>query len=151
VAEDVIGRFGVDLIYTVGTMIEIPRAAITAAEVAEEAEFFSFGTNDLTQTTFGVSRDDGASFINHYLTHGIWPDDPFQTVDIKGVGELMKWAVEKGRSTRPDLKVGICGVHGGDPRSIVFCDGIKLNYVSCSAYQIPIARLAAAQAVLNKA
>ncbi|MFH2043337.1 MAG: pyruvate, phosphate dikinase [Acidobacteriota bacterium] len=149
VAEEVIARFGARIDYTVGTMIEIPRAAITAAEVAEEAEFFSFGTNDLTQTTFGVSRDDGAAFINHYLIHGIWPDDPFQTVDIKGVGELMKWAVEKGRSTRPDLKVGICGVHGGDPRSIVFCDGLGLNYVSCSAYQIPIARLAAAQAVLN--
>ena len=148
VAEETIKEFGVSVEYTVGTMIEIPRAAITADEVAEEAEFFSFGTNDLTQTTFGVSRDDGAAFINHYLTHGIWPDDPFQTVDIKGVGVLMEWAVTKGRQTRPDLKVGICGVHGGDPRSIVFCDGIGLNYVSCSAYQIPIARLAAAQATL---
>ena len=148
VAGELIKQSGIDLDYTVGTMIEIPRAAITAADVAKEAEFFSFGTNDLTQTTFGISRDDGASFINHYLSHGIWKDDPFQTIDISGVGELMKWAVEKGRQTRPDLKVGICGVHGGDPRSIVFCNKIRLNYVSCSAYQIPIARLAAAQAVL---
>jgi len=148
IAEEQIKKYGVKLEFTVGTMIEIPRAAITAAEVAKEAEFFSFGTNDLTQTAFGISRDDGGAFINHYLTHGIWKDDPFQTVDINGVGELMKWAVEKGRQTRPDLKVGICGVHGGDPRSIVFCNGIGLNYVSCSAYQIPIARLAAAQAAL---
>jgi pyruvate,orthophosphate dikinase len=131
-------------------MIEIPRAAITADQVAEEAEFFSFGTNDLTQTTFGISRDDGASFINHYLSHGIWPDDPFTTVDIAGVGELMRWAVEKGRQTSPKLKVGICGVHGGDPRSIEFCHKIGLNYVSCSAYQIPIARISAAQAVLKE-
>jgi pyruvate,orthophosphate dikinase len=150
VARELIKQSGIDLDYTVGTMIEIPRAAITAADVAKEAEFFSFGTNDLTQTTFGISRDDGASFINHYLSHGIWKDDPFQTVDISGVGELMKWAVEKGRQTRPDLKVGICGVHGGDPRSIVFCNKIRLNYVSCSAYQIPIARLAAAQAALKE-
>jgi pyruvate,orthophosphate dikinase len=150
VAEETIKEFGVTLNYTVGTMIEIPRAAITAAEVAREAEFFSFGTNDLTQTTFGVSRDDGATFINHYLAHKIWPDDPFQTVDIDGVGELMKWAVTRGRETRPNLKVGICGVHGGDPRSIVFCNAIGLNYVSCSAYQVPIARLAAAQATLDE-
>lgn len=149
-AEALIKEYGVDLHYTVGTMIEIPRAAITAGEVAREAEFFSFGTNDLTQTTFGISRDDGASFINHYLTHGIWKDDPFSTVDIDGVGQLMKWAVEKGRETRPDLKVGICGVHGGDPRSIYFCHTIGLNYVSCSAYQIPIARLASAQVTLRE-
>jgi pyruvate,orthophosphate dikinase len=150
IAEELIQKYGVELDYTVGTMIEIPRAAITAAEVAGEAEFFSFGTNDLTQTTFGISRDDGAGFINHYLTHGLWPDDPFMTVDQAGVGELMKWAVEKGRTTRPDLKVGICGVHGGDPRSIYFCHKIGLNYVSCSAYQIPIARLAAAQVTLQE-
>jgi len=149
VAKDLIQKYGVELDYTVGTMIEIPRAAITAGEVAREAEFFSFGTNDLTQTTFGISRDDGAGFINHYLTSGIWKDDPFTTVDIEGVGELMKWAVEKGRKTKPDLKVGICGVHGGDPRSIYFCHRIGLNYVSCSAYQIPIARLAAAQVTLK--
>ena len=148
-AEEIIERYGATLDYTVGTMIEIPRAAITADRVAEEAEFFSFGTNDLTQTTFGISRDDGAGFINHYLTHGLWPDDPFMTVDIEGVGELMKWAVDKGRTTRPNLKVGICGVHGGDPRSIFFCHKIGLNYVSCSAYQIPIARLAAAQITLQ--
>jgi pyruvate,orthophosphate dikinase len=150
VAEETIKEFGVELDYTVGTMIEIPRAAITASQVAKEAEFFSFGTNDLTQTTFGVSRDDGAEFISHYLAHKIWPDDPFQTVDIDGVGELMRWAVTRGRETRPDLKVGICGVHGGDPRSIVFCNSIGLNYVSCSAYQVPIARLAAAQATLEE-
>jgi pyruvate,orthophosphate dikinase len=131
-------------------MIEIPRAAITADEVAEEADFFSFGTNDLTQTTFGISRDDGAGFINHYLAHGFWKDDPFASVDISGVGELMRWAVEKGRETKPTLKVGICGVHGGDPRSINFCHTIGLDYVSCSAYQIPIARLAAAQAKLSE-
>ena len=150
IAEGLIQKYGVKLEYTVGTMIEIPRAAITADEVAREAEFFSFGTNDLTQTTFGISRDDGASFINHYLTSGIWKDDPFSTVDISGVGELMKWAVEKGRQTQPDLKVGICGVHGGDPRSIYFCHKIGLNYVSCSAYQIPIARLAAARITLSE-
>jgi pyruvate,orthophosphate dikinase len=149
VAEDLIKQNDVELKYSVGTMIEIPRAAITADEVAREAEFFSFGTNDLTQTTFGVSRDDGAAFINHYIANGIWKNNPFGTVDIPGVGELMKWAVEKGRSTRPDLKVGICGVHGGDPRSIKFCYKIGLNYVSCSAYQIPIARLAAAQVALE--
>jgi len=150
VAEDLIKKYDVKLDYTVGTMIEIPRAAITADEVAKEAEFFSFGTNDLTQTTFGISRDDGAAFINHYITHGIWKDDPFMTVDRDGVGVLMQWAVEKGRTTRPDLKVGICGVHGGDPRSIYFCHEIGLNYVSCSAYQVPIARLAAAHITLKE-
>ena len=150
VAEELMEKHGVKIPYSVGTMIEIPRAAITAAEVAKDAEFFSFGTNDLTQTTYGVSRDDGAGFMAHYLAQGIWPDNPFETVDIPGVGELMKWAVEKGRQTRPDLKVGICGVHGGDPRSITFCHKIGLNYVSCSAYQIPIARLAAAQVVLEE-
>jgi pyruvate,orthophosphate dikinase len=150
VAEELMEKHGVKIPYSVGTMIEIPRAAITAAEVAQEAEFFSFGTNDLTQTTYGVSRDDGADFMAHYLAHGIWKDNPFETVDIPGVGELMKWAVDKGRQTRPDLKVGICGVHGGDPRSIYFCHRIGLNYVSCSAYQIPIARLAAAQVVMKE-
>jgi pyruvate,orthophosphate dikinase len=150
IAEEVMKRHGVKVDYKVGTMIEIPRAAITADEIAREAEFFSFGTNDLTQTTFGISRDDGGKFLNYYLAHGIWKDDPFETVDIKGVGELMKMAVEKGRKTRPDLKVGICGVHGGDPRSIFFCHTIGLNYVSCSAYQIPIARLAAAQVNIGK-
>lgn len=150
VAERIVKEYNVDLSYTVGTMIEIPRAAITADKIAEEAEFFSFGTNDLTQTALGVSRDDGASFINHYITHGIWMDNPFATVDIDGVGELMKWAVDKGRETRPDLKIGICGVHGGDPRSISFCHKIGLSYVSCSAFQVPIARLSAAQAALEE-
>ncbi len=150
VADEVMKKHGVKFKYTVGTMVEIPRAALTAEEVAREAEFFSFGTNDLTQTTYGISRDDSAKFLNYYLNHGLWPDDPFETLDQKGVGLLMKWAVEKGRSTRPDLKVGICGVHGGDPRSIVFCHQVGLNYVSCSAYQIPIARLAAAQIALQE-
>jgi len=148
VAEDVLKKNKVKVDYLIGTMIEIPRAAITADKIAEEAEFFSFGTNDLTQMVFGVSRDDGAEFLAHYITHGILKDNPFETVDTNGVGELMKWAVEKGRETRPDLKIGICGVHGGDPRSIFFCHKIGLNYVSCSAYQIPIARLAAAQVAL---
>jgi len=150
VAENLMEKYKVQVPYSVGTMIEIPRAAITADEIAKEAEFFSFGTNDLTQTTFGISRDDGAGFISHYLTHGIWKDDPFGTVDIEGVGELMALAVKKGRQSRQDLKIGICGVHGGDPRSIYFCHKIKMNYVSCSAYQIPIARLAAAQIALKE-
>ena len=148
-AQEVMKAAGVKFKYTVGTMIEIPRGALTADEVAQEAEFFSFGTNDLTQTTFGVSRDDGGKFLNYYLQKGIWPDDPFETIDQNGVGLLMKIAVEKGRATRPGLKIGICGVHGGDPRSIVFCHHLGLNYVSCSAYQIPIARLTAAQVALQ--
>jgi pyruvate,orthophosphate dikinase len=150
IADEVMKQSGVKVEYLVGTMIEIPRGAITADEVAREAEFFSFGTNDLTQTTYGVSRDDGGKFLNYYLNKGIWKDDPFETLDTKGVGELMKMAVEKGRKTRPNLKVGICGVHGGDPRSITFCHKVGLNYVSCSAYQIPIARLAAAQVNIGK-
>ncbi len=150
VAAEVMKRCGIKVDYSVGTMIEIPRAALTADEIAKEAEFFSFGTNDLTQTTYGISRDDGGKFLNYYLAHGIWQDDPFETVDTQGVGELMKIAVERGRKTRPKLKVGICGVHGGDPRSIFFCHKIGLDYVSCSAYQIPIARLAAAQVSIGK-
>lgn len=150
VAGEVMKKYRVKLDYTVGTMIEIPRAALTADEIAEEAEFFSFGTNDLTQTAYGISRDDGAKFLNFYLARGIWRDDPFETIDEAGVGQLMKIAVEKGRKTKPKLKIGICGVHGGDPRSIVFCHKIGLDYVSCSAYQIPIARLTAAQAALEK-
>jgi pyruvate,orthophosphate dikinase len=148
VAEEVMKKNKVKIEYSIGTMIEIPRAAITADEIAEEAEFFSFGTNDLTQTIYGLSRDDGAGFLAHYLALGIWKDNPFETVDIEGVGKIMEMAVEKGRKTRPDLKIGICGVHGGDPRSIFFCHKIGLNYVSCSAYQVPIARLAAAQITL---
>jgi pyruvate,orthophosphate dikinase len=150
IAAEVMAKDCVKVDYLVGTMIEIPRGAITADEVAREAEFFSFGTNDLTQTAFGVSRDDGGKFLNDYLKKGIWKDDPFETIDTKGVGELMKMGVEKGRKTRPTLKIGICGVHGGDPRSIAFCHKIGLNYVSCSAYQIPIARLAAAQVAIGK-
>ncbi len=146
VAEKVMDKNKVKVEFSVGTMIEVPRAAITADEVAEEADFFSFGTNDLTQTIYGLSRDDGAGFLAYYLAHGIWKNNPFETVDINGVGEIMQMAVEKGRKTRPDLKIGICGVHGGDPRSIFFCYKIGLDYVSCSAYQVPIARLAAAQA-----
>ena len=149
VAEEVMERLKVKIEYSVGTMIEIPRAAITADQIAQEAEFFSFGTNDLTQTVYGLSRDDGAEFFAYYLAHGIWKNNPFETVDESGVGELMKWTVEKGRQTRPGLKVGICGVHGGDPRSIYFCHKIGLDYVSCSAYQVPVARLAAAQITLK--
>jgi len=150
VAEEVMEKYKVKVEYSIGTMIEIPRAAITADEIAQEAEFFSFGTNDLTQTIYGLSRDDGAGFLAYYLAHGIWKNNPFETVDINGVGVLMRWAVEKGRQTRPDLKVGICGVHGGDPRSIYFCHEINLDYVSCSAYQVPIARLAAAQVTIRE-
>ena len=150
-AREVMKKYGVKVPYTVGTMIEIPRGALTADEVAEEADFFSFGTNDLTQTTYGVSRDDGGKFLNYYLEKGIWNNDPFETIDRNGVGLLMKIAVEKGRTVRPNLKIGICGVHGGDPRSIVFCHEIGLDYVSCSAFQIPIARLAAAQVALRDA
>ncbi len=140
---------GVEIPYKVGTMIEVPRAAITADEIAEVAEFFSFGTNDLTQMTFGYSRDDAGKFIQEYLKSKILPDDPFQTLDRKGVGELMKMGKEKGRSTRPDLSVGICGEHGGESRSVHFCHEIGLDYVSASPYRIPVARLAAAQAALK--
>jgi pyruvate,orthophosphate dikinase len=150
VAEEVMEKYKVKIEYSVGTMIEVPRAAITADEIAEEAEFFSFGTNDLTQTIYGISRDDGADFLAYYLAHGIWKNNPFETIDVEGVGELMRMGVKKGRQTRPDLKVGICGVHGGDPRSIYFCHEIGLDYVSCSAYQVPIARLAAAQIAIKE-
>jgi pyruvate,orthophosphate dikinase len=131
-------------------MIELPRAALMAGEIAESAEFFSFGTNDLTQTVFGLSRDDAASFIGAYQRLGIFERDPFVTLDTKGVGELIRIAVERGRAVRPDLKLGICGEHGGDPASIRFCHDVGLNYVSCSPYRVPIARLAAAQAELAK-
>ena len=140
---------GVKLDYKVGTMIEVPRAAITADEIAQVAEFFSFGTNDLTQMTFGYSRDDAGKFIREYLDRKILPDDPFQTIDRAGVGELMKMGKEKGRKTRPDLSVGICGEHGGESRSVQFCHEIGLDYVSASPYRIPVARLAAAQAALR--
>jgi len=150
VAEEVMRRYKNKVKYMVGTMIEIPRGAITADEIAEEAEFFSFGTNDLTQMTFGYSRDDAAKFIKYYLDKGILPKDPFVSIDIDGVGSLMKIAVEKGRSTNKDIKLGICGEHGGDPSSIKFCHQLGLNYVSCSPYRVPIARLAAAHAALGK-
>jgi pyruvate,orthophosphate dikinase len=150
VAEKVVKETGVELEYMVGTMIEVPRAAICADQIAQRAEFFSFGTNDLTQTALGMSRDDYGPFITYYREHDIVPTDPFQSVDIDGVGGLMKIGVDRGRSTRKDLKVGICGEHGGDPKSVKFCHGIGLDYVSCSPYRIPIARLAAAQAVLEE-
>ncbi len=139
------------LSYQVGTMIELPRACLLAAEIAESAEFFSFGTNDLTQTTYGISRDDAASFLGTYVSKGILPIDPFVALDQEGVGELVKIGVARGRKTRPSLKVGICGEHGGDPASVAFCHTIGLDYVSCSPYRVPIARLAAAQAALGKA
>ena len=141
---------GVKIDYLVGTMIELPRAAVIADEIAKDAEFFSFGTNDLTQTTFGFSRDDAGKFINYYTENGIMEKDPFQTLDQEGVGQLVKMGVTKGRSTRKDLKVGICGEHGGDPASVEFCFKIGLNYVSCSPFRVPIARLAAAQAKLKE-
>ena len=127
-------------------MIEIPRAAITADEIAKEAEFFSFGTNDLTQMTFGFSRDDAAKFLSDYYERKIYEQDPFAKLDQTGVGQLVKIAAEKGRSTRPNIKLGICGEHGGDPSSVEFCHNVGLNYVSCSPFRVPVARLAAAQA-----
>jgi pyruvate,orthophosphate dikinase len=130
-------------------MIEIPRAALQAAKLAEPAEFFSFGTNDLTQMGFGFSRDDIGSFLPDYLEKKILKDDPFQTIDQDGIGELIKLGIERGRSTRPDLKVGICGEHGGDPASVKFCHRVGMNYVSCSPFRVPIARLAAAQAAIE--
>ena len=149
-AQAVIKETGGKLNYTVGTMIELPRAALMAGEIAETAEFFSFGTNDLTQTTFGISRDDAASFLGTYIAKGILTVDPFISVDRSGVGELVKIGVERGRKTRKGLKMGICGEHGGDPASVAFCHEIGLDYVSCSPYRVPIARLAAAQAALGK-
>jgi pyruvate,orthophosphate dikinase len=133
----------------IGTMIELPRAALTAHKIAEHAQFFSFGTNDLTQTTFGLSRDDSGRFLPSYVDRKILSDDPFQVLDAEGVGELVRIGAERGRSVKPDLKIGICGEHGGDPRSISFCNEIGLNYVSCSPYRVPVARLAAAQAALE--
>jgi pyruvate,orthophosphate dikinase len=136
--------------YMVGTMIEVPRAAVTADQIAETAEFFSFGTNDLTQMTFGFSRDDIGTFLPDYLDKKILPYDPFGSLDIGGVGKLVEMAVGKGREVRPGLKCGICGEHGGDPNSVKFCAKVGLNYVSCSPFRVPIARLAAAQAALAK-
>jgi pyruvate,orthophosphate dikinase len=147
-AEEVFHAAGRRVAYSVGTMIELPRAALVADEIAAVAEFFSFGTNDLTQTTFGLSRDDAAGFLPFYLEHGLLPDDPFQTLD-PGVGKLVRMAVELGRQVNPSLKIGICGEHGGDPRTIAFCHALGLNYVSCSPFRVPVARLAAAHAVLG--
>jgi pyruvate,orthophosphate dikinase len=149
-AKKVMEECGVEIEYTVGTMIELPRAAMTADQIAKEAEFFSFGTNDLTQTTFGFSRDDVAKFIPLYVEQNILPEDPFVAIDQEGVGELMRIGVEKGRSKKPDLKIGICGEHGGEPSSIRFAYSIGLDYVSCSPYRIPIARLVAAQASIEE-
>ena len=148
--EAVMEREGVKFDYLIGTMIEIPRAALTADEIAEEAEFFSFGTNDLTQMTFGFSRDDTGKIIKEYREKGIFDDDPFQSIDQVGVGKLVKMAVELGKQTRPSIKLGICGEHGGDPKSIEFCNAVGLQYVSCSPFRVPIARLAAAQAAIKQ-
>ena len=148
-ADAIIKAAGSDMTYMVGTMIEIPRAALTADEIAKEAQFFSFGTNDLTQMTFGFSRDDAGKFLESYYTNKIYESDPFARLDQKGVGKLVKMAAELGRSTRPDLKLGICGEHGGDPSSVEFCHNVGLDYVSCSPFRVPIARLAAAQAAIK--
>ncbi|MCA1658619.1 MAG: pyruvate, phosphate dikinase, partial [Verrucomicrobiaceae bacterium] len=149
VAAEIMKKEKVKFDYLVGTMIEVPRGAVTAGEIAETAEFFSFGTNDLTQTALGMSRDDSGSFLPHYAELEIVKRNPFATIDQNGVGELMRIAVEKGRRTRPNIKLGICGEHGGDPESVKFCDGLALDYVSCSPFRVPIARLAAAQAALQ--
>jgi pyruvate,orthophosphate dikinase len=150
VATETLEKEGVDLDYRIGTMIELPRACLGAGELARDAQFFSFGTNDLTQTTYGYSRDDAeASFIPVYLEKRILKDDPFQVLDRRGVGALMAQAVQAGRAARADLKIGICGEHGGEPSSIAFCDSLHLDYVSCSPYRVPIARLAAAQSAIG--
>ena len=149
-AQSVMKETGAKLNYQVGTMIELPLAALMADEIAQTAEFFSFGTNDLTQTTFGISRDDAASFLGIYTARGILPADPFVSIDREGVGALVRIGVERGRKVRKNLKVGICGEHGGDPASVAFCHEVGLDYVSCSPFRVPIARLAAAQAALGK-
>ena len=148
-ADKLIADAGVEMTYKVGTMIEIPRAALTADEIATEAEFFSFGTNDLTQMTFGFSRDDAGKFLDAYYDAKIYESDPFARLDQNGVGKLVKMAADLGRQTRPDIKLGICGEHGGDPSSVEFCHNIGLAYVSCSPFRVPIARLAAAQAAIK--
>jgi len=151
VARQVLGGMGEPVEYQVGTMIELPRAALTAADIAKEAEYFSFGTNDLTQTTLGLSRDDAGRFLPLYVENGMLPDDPFQVIDQDGVGKLIRIAMESGRKTRPGMKAGICGEHGGDPKSIAFVHRTGLDYVSCSPFRVPIARLAAGQAALGDA
>jgi pyruvate,orthophosphate dikinase len=153
VADDLIKKAGIKLHYLVGTMIELPRAALLADEIAEVAEFFSFGTNDLTQTVMGLSRDDAGRFLPDYVDEkkaGIFHGDPFQTLDIPGVGMMVRWGIEKGRKTRPNLEVGICGEHGGDADSVKFCHQVGMDYVSASPFRVPIARLAAAQAVVEE-
>ena len=148
-AAQVFEERGDTVAYKVGTMIEVPRAAVTADQIAEVADFFSFGTNDLTQMTFGYSRDDAGKFLKIYKEKGILKTDPFEVLDQKGVGQLVRMGVEKGRSTKPSLKVGICGEHGGEPSSVKFCAKLGMNYVSCSPYRVPIARVAAAQAAIE--
>ncbi|MCX8070207.1 MAG: pyruvate, phosphate dikinase, partial [Thermodesulfovibrionales bacterium] len=149
-ADAVQKKYGTKVAYTVGTMIELPRACVTADEIAQYADFFSFGTNDLTQTTFGLSRDDAGRFLPFYVENKYLADDPFISIDIQGVGELMKMAVEKAKKVKKDIKLGICGEHGGEPKSVEFCHRIGLNYVSCSPFRVPIARFAGAQAALRK-
>lgn len=149
VCDEVIAAYGVKIEYLIGTMIELPRAALTADQIAVEAEFFSFGTNDLTQTTFGLSRDDAGKFLPFYVDNNILPEDPFVSLDQNGVGQLVEMGCSKGRATRSNIKLGICGEHGGDPESVIFCHNIGLDYVSCSPFRVPIARLAAAHAVLG--
>jgi pyruvate,orthophosphate dikinase len=150
VAKEVMNEKGKKISYLVGTMIELPRAALTADEIAHRAEFFSYGTNDLTQTTFGLSRDDAGKFLPLYVQQDILPSDPFEALDQTGVGQLVEMGTRKGRSVRKDLKVGICGEHGGEPSSVEFCHRTGLDYVSCSPFRVPIARLAAARAVINE-
>jgi len=150
VAQETMKKYGVKVRYMLGTMIEIPRACIVADEIARVAEFFSFGTNDLTQTCLALSRDDAGKFLPLYVERGVYGEDPFVSIDQQGVGALMRMAVEKGRATRKDLEIGICGEHGGEPRSVIFCHKIGLDYVSCSPYRVPIAKLAAAHASLKE-
>ncbi|MCE2805946.1 MAG: pyruvate, phosphate dikinase, partial [Gemmataceae bacterium] len=150
IAAAVFKEKGITVEYMVGTMIELPRAAMAADTIAQQAQFFSFGTNDLTQTGLGISRDDYGSFVRQYIEGDIFKKDPFQVIDFDGIGLLMQTAVEKGRKVKKDLKLGICGEHGGEPDSVKFCHSIGLNYVSCSPFRVPIARLAAAQAVLEE-
>ena len=148
-ATAVMAETGVSLSYLVGTMVELPRSSICAGELAEEAEFFSFGTNDLTQTALGISRDDSGAFIHAYTDAEIYPIDPFVSIDVEGVGALVRMGAERGRETRSDIKLGICGEHGGDPASISFFESVGLDYISCSPYRVPAARLAAAQAAIR--
>ena len=150
IAAEVFAKRGRRIEYLVGTMIELPRAALQAGKIASAADFFSFGTNDLTQTTMGLSRDDAGKFLGAYVDKGMLERDPFVTIDPEGVGEMVKLASERGRAAKPALKLGICGEHGGDPASVTFCESVGLDYVSCSPFRVPIARLAAAQAALAK-